>query len=509
MFLRRRTILGGAAALALALTMAAPVAASADDDSETLFGYAKDTWQSFVAMTDPNTGLPADKLSGDLSTPSINTSPTNIGGYLWSTVVARDLGIISKHEARDRMAQTLETLGTIERHQPSGMFYNWYSIVDGSKLTTWPETGAVVYPFLSSVDNGWLATALRVVAAADRSLKQQATALYDSMDFGWYHDVTAAGGAGLNRGGFWLEPPGDGCTVPGDYAGSGTEVLYTCHWYDTTVSEARIATYLGIANGQIAPSAYFGTFRTMPERGCDYDWQEQKPVGENREYFGTTVYEGTYEYEGMRLVPAWGGSMFEALMPDLFVPEAEWGPTSWALNHPATVAAQRIHGLDDAGYGYWGFSPSSDPFGEYREYGVEEVGISSDGYASDAERTNVDVGYEGCREATNPDPEFGDGVVTPHAAFLALPYEQTAVLDNLAALRADFDAYGPGGFYDAVAVGSGTVADRYLSLDQSMIMAAIGNALLDDRLKDYFVDKEFEAAVRPLVEVQVFGTELP
>lgn len=274
------------------------------------------------------------------------------------------------------------------------------------------------------------------------------------------------------------------------------------------MSEARIATYLGIAKGDIPAEAYYGTMRTMPEQGCDYAWQEQKPSGETREYLGVSVYEGVYQYRGMSLVPAWGGSMFEALMPDLFVPESEWGAQSWAVNHPATVRAQIEHGLDEAGYGYWGFSPASNPFGGYAEYGVEEIGMSTDGYASDIERTNVDKGYDGCREATNPNPTFGDGVVTPHAAFLALPYDKGAVLKNLSGLKNDLHAYGPGGFYDSVATQSGTIAERYLSLDQSMIMAAITNSLLDDRIKDYFVDPSFERIVRPLVEAQVFGTQL-
>ena len=43
-------------------------------------------------------------------------------------------------------------------------------------------------------------------------------------------------------------------------------------------------------------------------------------------------------------------------------------------------------------------------------------------------------------------------------------------------------------FFDAVAVRSGTVATRYLSLDQAMIMAAIGNELRHDMVKEYFVD---------------------
>ena len=514
---RFRVILGGTAGLAVVVGLIlAPGAANAggspDPADRTLVGYAKDTWTSLVAMTDLATGLPSDNIEGDLTVPSAYTSPTNIGGYLWSTVTARDLGIISKGEARDRMATTLATLATLERHDASGMYYNWYSPTDGSKLTTWPSSGDVVHPFLSTVDNGWLATALRVVAEADPKLKKQAEALYDSMDFGWFHDLAARPGVSLNRGGFWVAPPGDGCAVPGNYGdpstGSGqatTEVYYTCHWYDTTVSEARIATYLGIANGQIPATAYYGTYRTMPDRGCDFGWQEQKPTGETREYLGVSVFEGVYDYRGISIVPAWGGSMFEALMPDLFIPEAQWGANSWGVNHPATVQAQIEHGMDDAGYGYWGFSPASDPFAEYREYGVEAVGIQSDGYASDVEKTDVDPGYEGCREATNPTPTFGDGVVTPHAAFLGLPYDEAAVLDNLQGIKDDLGAYGPGGFYDAVAVGSGTVADRYLSLDQSMIMAAIGNAVLGDKLKDYFVDREFEKAIRPLVEEQVFG----
>ncbi len=513
---RFRIALGTTASVAVAAALIiTPTAVQAGNPhhggggDSVLEGYAEDTWTSFVAMTDNTTGLTSDNIEGDLTQPAGYTSPTNIGGYLWSTVIARDLGIISKKEARERLRTTLGTLASMERHEPSGMFYNWYSPADASKLTAWPASGDVVHPFLSTVDNGWLATALDVVAKAEPSLKREAKRLYDSMNFAWFHDLNARPGVSLNRGGFWVDPPGDGCVVPGNYAGEGDDVYYTCHWYDTTVSEARIATYIGIANGQIPATAYYGTYRTMPDQACDFGWQEQKPTGETRDYLGVSVFEGTYDYAGMKLVPSWGGSMFEALMPDLFIPEAQWGPRSWGVNHPATVEAQRWHGMDEAGYGYWGFSPASDPFAEYREYGVEGLGINSTGYASDAESTDVDTGYEGCREATNPDPQFGDGVVTPHAAFLALPYDEKAVLDNLDGIKNELGAYGPGGFYDAVAVGSDTVADRYLSLDQAMIMGAIGNALLDDRLKHYFVDRQFEKAIRPLVEAQVFGSVIP
>jgi hypothetical protein len=41
-----------------------------------------------------------------------------------------------------------------------------------------------------------------------------------------------------------------------------------------------------------------------------------------------------------------------------------------------------------------------------------------------------------------------------------------------------------------------------------MVMAGIANELLDDRLKEYFVDKPFERVVKPLVAAQIFGSHL-
>ena len=52
-------------------------------------------------------------------------------------------------------------------------------------------------------------------------------------------------------------------------------------------------------------------------------------------------------------------------MPALFVPEEKWAPHSWGENHPLTVQAQIYHGMTEAGYGYWGFSPANRPEGGY------------------------------------------------------------------------------------------------------------------------------------------------
>jgi len=121
--------------------------------------YARDTWRSFEAMIYPETGLPADSVSAD-GVRAGYTSPTNIGLYVWSTLAARDLQIINPTEAQLRIGRVLEMLETMERHTDSGMYYNWYDPATGAKLTIWPPSGDPIYPFLSSVDNGWLASAL-------------------------------------------------------------------------------------------------------------------------------------------------------------------------------------------------------------------------------------------------------------------------------------------------------------------------------------------------------------
>ena len=180
-----------------------PAASAAPDPDRTLMRYATATWRSFDAMVDETTGLPADNISGNLreDTRSAYTSPTNIGGYLWSTVVARDLRIIDGQEAYERMSETLDAVAQLDRHDDSGMFYNWYNPATLEVLRIWPEDGNTVHPFLSSVDNGWLAAALKIVASAEPRLREEADALFEMMDFGFYYDPAAKADVGLIRQG--------------------------------------------------------------------------------------------------------------------------------------------------------------------------------------------------------------------------------------------------------------------------------------------------------------------
>jgi hypothetical protein len=468
--------------LAAALALAQPATAT---EKGTLERYAEATWRSFATMTDDTSGLPPDILNRD-GTTSVQTSTTNIGAYMWSAVAAERLGIISRGELARRMERTITTLEHMDRYEPGGQFYNWYDHHTGAKLELWPPSGQPFDNWLSSVDNGWLATGLKVVADSVPAVSRRARALYDSMDFGFYYRPA------VNRILFHYLP---GAANPDACC------------YDTYVSESRIASYIGVSKGEIPPQVVFGTWRSFGD-SCDWSWTETKPTGFTHTYFGVPVFDGALPYNGTLVTPSWGGSMFEALMPALFVPEERWAPGSWGVNHPLTVDAQIHHGVTEAGYGYWGFSPANVPEGGYDTYGVDGIGSFSGGYTSNEQHTQINHGWPGCRDGTaDPPPEaYTNGVVTPHAAFLGLRYRPQAALANLRRLERDFDIYTPLGFLDSVNVDTGHVSSSYLSLDQGMIMASLGNALGHDVLRRAFATRDFERALRPVIGVEEFAS---
>lgn len=135
------------------------------DDAERadLLRYARDTWHSFEAMVHPD-GLPSDRLCRDdkgVWCPSIQTSPTDIASYLWSTLAARSLGLIDDAEADRRLGTTLTTLGKLDRNH--GFFFTLYNVETRVPIGVWSDATHPHRPFLSTVNNGWLAAALTMV----------------------------------------------------------------------------------------------------------------------------------------------------------------------------------------------------------------------------------------------------------------------------------------------------------------------------------------------------------
>ena len=168
-------------------------------------------------------------------------------------------------------------------------------------------------------------------------------------------------------------------------------------------------------------------------------------------------------------------------MANLVVPETSWGTHSFGLDDLRWAQVQVKYATDELRYPVWGMSPSStaDDTGGYGGFGVE----------GQAFRTGSPLAW--CTTCATED------TVSPHASAIALPVLPQQALSNLEKLRARFpDAYtSDGGFYDAVNPVSGEVGHRRLVLDQSMIMAAIDDALDAGALQKHFAaDPESYAA---------------
>ena len=408
-------------------------------------------------------GLPSDRLDrapDGTWRPSRRTSPTDVAAYLWSTLGAEALGLLGRDAAGRRLGATLDSLDRLERRR--GFFFNLYDVDTRRRPGADGQPGR---PFLSTVDNGWLAAALVMVANARPT---SATAPMPCSPR-W---TSASSTSRSTR-------PTPSRTPASSRGGYDPDTQKFGAFYGMLDTEPRIVSYLAIARGQVPPEHYYRLFRTFPEgRGK----QHQAPRGEARTYRGVEVFEGHYEVDGRRVVPSWGGSMFEALMVPLFVPEGRWAPRSWGVNHPLHVRVQVEHAVAGA----WGFSPCRVPEGGYATFGVPDLATEPLGYPT--------------HEPGRPRA----GVVTPHASFLALEFAPAEALANLRHLERAYPIFGEHGFLDSVNLATGAVSTSVLSLDQGMILAALANALADDAMQRAFTAGPVEATIRPLIAPEEF-----
>ncbi|MGB8182903.1 MAG: glucoamylase family protein, partial [Stellaceae bacterium] len=130
-------------------------------DAHALRLIARQTWRFFeIFVTPEDNMLPPDNFQEDPH-PVVahRTSPTNIGLYLLSAVVARDFGWLGTFDTVDRLEATFATMGRLERFR--GHFYNWYDTRDLHALE--PK-------YVSSVDSGNLAGHLIALGSACREV---------------------------------------------------------------------------------------------------------------------------------------------------------------------------------------------------------------------------------------------------------------------------------------------------------------------------------------------------
>ena len=149
-------------------------------------------------------------------------------------------------------------------------------------------------------------------------------------------------------------------------------------------------------------------------------------------------------------------------MPPLFVPEEEWGPGSWRVNHPNTVDAQIDHGLERRRLRRVGLlavrrTPRAATASSASTRSAWTRTATPRTSTAHARRPRVRApGLPAAARRADPPPSaYTNGVVTPHATFLGLRWRPREALASLAKLERDFGAFTKWGFYDAVNVDTG------------------------------------------------------
>ena len=421
------------------------------DERAFLERVAADTWRGLAALTDRENGLPVDHVrlaapptSGDGATDTTAgadvgdyTSISNVGLHLAAVVAAREIGLVGDADAVAAVTRVLDTLDRVETYQ--GFFFNYYDTTSLERSSN----------FLSFVDTSWLTTGLILARASFPALAARCSRLIERMHYGFFYDARRHQ------------------VSHGYYVHRRARSRYD---YGVLYTEARLGVLLGIGKGEIPEDAWLDMVRTYP---ADCAGQTATPRGvRRRRVHGHTVVSGWYEWGGVRFVPSWGGSMFEALMPALVVDERRFAAQSLGANDVAHVLVQRRFATEELGYPVWGMSPSATPTGDgYGEYGVPVLGTR---------------GYR-------------PGAVTPHASALALLVDPEAAVANLRALAARFPVYGEYGFYDAVDPRTGAVARAYLALDQALFFLAVADHLKPHCVQDLFASDPIVRHALPLI----------
>lgn len=410
------------------------------------------TWHYFE-LAIGETGIPADHLimreDGKLHD-SNYTTITNLGLYLLVIEAAVDLEYISRTEADERLNKLLVTMETM-RKSNNGLFYNYFVHKEDLR----PAENL----YVSSVDSAWLAAGLLGISkSSNPNISLRAKRLFNNMDFSVFYDEEV----GQLRLGY-----------------NDKDEEMENHHYGQIVSEARVISYLAIGKDDIPSDHWNHLYRTLPE---SWAWQNQKPQGRMKRIKGKELFQGFYVVNNAPIVPSWGGSMFEFLMPLLIIPEMSIAKKSFGFNNFHAVAIHKRYALEQQGYPVWGISPCAIPAGianfKYGEFGIKKIG--SKGY---------------------PD----EGIITPHASALAIEIDTQGVIDNFKAFKKHYPKmWTDYGFYDSVNVKTGELAPVYLSLDQAMIFLAIHNYLTGGKTRERIYSGHIEQRIGPLLKNESF-----
>lgn len=376
-----------------------------------LLGWAKATWQYFETFcTAGEHYLPPDNVQTQPPTGTAHrTSPTNMGFALLSALGAHALGVDNGRglALAERMLTTMEQLPRWNGH-----FYNWYHTCT---LRPMPPL------YVSTVDSGNCAAALLAAANALRgwgqdALAARAQALCDGMDFALLYD------------------PQRRLMHIGIDTGSGKR---SEGYYDLLESEARLTSYFAVARGDVPREHWRALSRAQ------------------------------VQHERYRGCVSWSGSVFEYLMPELFLPPQRdsllWESAKFCLRvQRRRVRAGQPWGVSESAY----FALDSALSYRYKAHGCAALAMQPD-----------------------MDREL---VLSPYSAFLALAVAPRAAVRDLRRFAAR-GLLGQYGFREALDCtrartgGGGQIVHCVMAHHQGMSLLSACNALCGGQVQRWFL----------------------
>ena len=376
-----------------------------------LLGWAKATWRYFETFcTTGEHYLPPDNVQTQPPTGTAHrTSPTNMGFALLSALCAHALGIDNGRglALAEQMLTTMEQLPRWNGH-----FYNWYHTCT---LRPMPPL------YVSTVDSGNCAAALLAAANALRgwgqdALAARAQALCDGMDFALLYD------------------PQRRLMHIGIDTGSGKR---SEGYYDLLESEARLTSYFAVARGDVPREHWRALSRAQ------------------------------VQHERYRGCVSWSGSVFEYLMPELFLPPQRdsllWESAKFCLRvQRRRVRAGQPWGVSESAY----FALDSALSYRYKAHGCAALAMQPD-----------------------MDREL---VLSPYSAFLALAVAPRAAVRDLRRFAAR-GLPGQYGFREALDCtrartgGGGQIVHCVMAHHQGMSLLSACNALCGGQVQRWFL----------------------
>lgn len=399
-----------------ALSLALPLESEKSIDGDTrryLTKCAEDIWGYFEKFCSKEDNyLPPDNFQEQ---PPVGlahrTSPTNIGLALCSCLCAIELGIDRSGSAITIIENAVSTLEKLSRCK--GHFLNWYDTRTLRPLE--PK-------YVSTVDSGNIYASLLVLKNGlcklnHHKLAARVDALIAPMSFSPLYDAEKK----LFYIGYDLEK---NTASPGHY--------------DLMASESRLTSYLAVAKGDVPRKHWRQLSRAMLKKGG---------------------------YQGMA---SWTGTMFEYLMPELFLPLSRD-----SLLYESSKYCLYVQKSRTAKTGVWGISESAF-------YSLDSA-------------LNYRYKANGCASLALKRGQDSELVISPYSSFLALGLEEKSSVKNLHLLE-KLGITGQFGFYEAIDYthsrcrnDSGEIIRSYMAHHLGMSMLSIANCLSDGYIQKLFM----------------------